>query len=82
MCTDEKNVREYWNSVDNDLELDMDVLDDIQAEAEEIFEFNPWLTYGEPIHKLREWGVSLKEIDLLDESLLSVDQMKAVCIKL
>lgn len=82
MCTNEDNVREYCNKVDNDLELEMDVLDDLHAEAEEIYEVNPWLTYGEPLHRLREWGVNVKEIDLLDETLLSADQMKLVCIKL
>lgn len=82
LCTNEDRVREYWNKVDSHLELEMDVLDDLQAEAEEIFRLNPWLTYGEPLHRLREWGVSVKEIDLLDEALLSADQMKAVCIKL
>lgn len=75
-------MREYCNKVDNDLELEMDVLDDLHAEAEEIYEVNPWLTYGEPLHRLREWGVNVKEIDLLDETLLSADQMKLVCIKL
>lgn len=82
LCTNEEKIRNYWNRIDNDLELEMDVLDDFQAESEEIYEHNPWLNYGEPLHRLREWGVDMKEIDLLDEALLSADQMKAVCIKL
>lgn len=39
---------------------------------------NPWLTYGEPLHRLREFGVHLKELDRIDEAALSADQMRAV----
>jgi hypothetical protein len=34
-------------------ELFMDVIEDPLREAEEIQVNNPWLTYGEPIHRLR-----------------------------
>jgi hypothetical protein len=79
LCTDEDDVAAYWNKVDNELELEMDVLDDLLGEATEISKINPWLTYAEPLHRLREWGVQLKELDLIDEAPLSADQMRAVC---
>ena len=58
LCTDDDRVVQYWNEIDEDLELDMDVLDDLEGEAAEVNEAQPWLTYGAPLHRLREWGTS------------------------
>lgn len=79
LCTDEDRIVDYWNNIDNDLELDMDVLDDLEGEAKEIAAVNPWLNYAEPMHRLREFGIPIKEIDLLDESTLSPDQVRFFC---
>ena len=79
LCTDDDNVVNYWNNVDSELELQMDVLDDLCGEAQEVTEKNKWLTYGEPLHRLREFGVTVKEFDLMDEIQLSKDQMCRVC---
>jgi hypothetical protein len=79
LCTDEERIVNYWNNIDSQLELDMDVLDDLCGEAGECHEANRWLTYGEPMHRLREFGIPVKEIDLLDEALLSLDQIRLFC---
>jgi len=78
LCTDEDRIVEYWNNIDYELELDMDVLDDFVGEADEIYKMNPWLTYGEPIQRLREFGIVIKELDLLDERKLSLDEVRRV----
>jgi len=79
ICTDEESVVNYWNGIDSKLELDMDVLDDLKGEAEEIAQAgNDWVTYGEPLHRLREFGCQLREFDLIDEARLSVEQMLAI----
>jgi len=75
LCTDDPKIVDYWNTIDASLELDMDVLDDFASEAEEIMSVNDWLTYGEPLHRFREFGSHIKELDVLDESTLSPDQM-------
>ena len=82
LCTDDEPILEYWNKVDEDLEIDLDVLDDLQSEAKEIQEANPWLTYPEYLHKWREFGTPSKELDLLDESALSSEQMRVVVCNL
>eukprot|EP01035_Chromulina_nebulosa_P023068 gene23068-29890_t len=79
LCTDDEKIVSYWNNIDKVLELDMDVLDDLFGEAAEVYENNKWLAYGEPMHRLREFGIPVKEIDLLDESVLSLDQIRLFC---
>lgn len=79
LCTGEQRILDYWNAIDQELELNMDVLDDLVGEAKEVVRCNPWLSYAEPLHRLREFGVSLKEMDLLGESLLSKEHLKKIC---
>lgn len=78
LCTDDDKIVNYWNNIDSQLELEMDILDDLFGEAAEVQGANPWLTYAEPMHRLREWGVHLRELDLIDEGKLGVSQMYTI----
>ena len=51
LCTNQKEVIDYWDSIDGQLELDIDVLDDQIGDGEQVLKKNGWLTYGEPIHR-------------------------------
>lgn len=76
LCTDSDDVVDYWNNIDQNVELEMDVLDDLMGECNEVMSANPWLTYAEPLHRMREFGCHRKELDNLDEELLSTDMMR------
>lgn len=78
LCTSDDAIVRYWNNIDSQLELEMDVLDDFASEATEVQSVNGWLTYGEPLHKLREFGLPMKELDMLDEALLDRTQMRTL----
>jgi len=78
LCTDEERIVSYWNNIDKELEINMDVIDDFVSECQEIKKFNSWFTYGEPLHRLREFGIVMKDMDLIDESKLSADQMRNI----
>lgn len=75
LCTDDEKVVSYWNGLDS-LNLSHDLLDDLHREAEEVYRVNPWLTYAEPLHRVREFGVPHEVIDQLDHSLLSLPHLQ------
>lgn len=79
LCTNTENIVEYWNKMDKELEIEMDILDDFVNEARGVHELNPWLTYGEPLHRIREWGIRCPDLDYLDENRLTHQQMYNVC---
>ena len=56
LCTDDERVVQYWNAIDRQLEITLDVLDDLFGEADEVRVHNKWLNYAEPLHRLREFG--------------------------
>ena len=76
LCTNDDNVTSYWENVDKNLELRLDIIDDLVGEAKEVTQYNGWLTYAEPLQRVREFGVHIKEFDLIDEKKLSADNMR------
>jgi hypothetical protein len=79
LCTDEDKVVNFYNDLDAILELSVDVLDDFTAEAKEIHEFNPWLNYALPLHRLREFGSHDRLFDLIDERPFTKSEIRDFC---
>lgn len=77
LCTDESRVIDYWNRVRRDLQADtINIIDDLRGEAAEINKSNPWLTYGEPIQRFREFGTNMPDFNALDEHMLTPRQLR------
>lgn len=76
LCTDDDDVVDFYNNIDSQLEMSLDVLDDFRAEALEVYEHNKWLNYALPLHRMREMGFYHKLFDLIDERSLTRDELK------
>lgn len=79
LCTDDDEVVDFYNQLDEKLELSMDVLDDFTSEAKEVCAVNPWLNYALPIHRMREMGYHDRVFDLLDERALTRTELRDFC---
>lgn len=79
LATDEDDVVDFYNKVDEELELPLEVMDDIKSEAKEIrSQLNGWLTYSPLLHKIREGGTFVKLLDLLDERRLTPTEVSVL----
>lgn len=68
LCSDEDNVVKFYDEIDEEMELPMDVLDDLSGEAKQIAEKgNGWFVYSPLLHRVREAGTLCKLLDDLDE---------------
>jgi hypothetical protein len=82
LCTDEDEVVSFYNELDSELELNMEVLDDFVAEAQEVYEHNKYLNYALPLHRCREMGYHNRLFDLLDERRLTKDELRELFVLL
>lgn len=72
LCTEDDDVVDFYNKVDEELELQMEVIDDHVSEAKEIMAAgNGWFAYTPVLHRIREGGTFLKLLDLVDERRLN-----------
>jgi len=68
LTTDDEDVVDFYNKLDEELEMPLEVIDDMKSEAKEIrTQGNGWFAYSPMIHMMREQGTFVKLFDLLDE---------------
>jgi len=51
VCSDEESVMSFYNDLDSQLELSLEVIDDFLGESREVHQCNPWLNYALPMHR-------------------------------
>ena len=82
LCTNDSTVVDYYNELDSQLELSIEVLDDFKSEATEMHATNPWINYTLQIHRMRELGFQHRIFDLLDERKLTISELREYCFLL
>lgn len=77
LCTDDANVVSFYNRLDEEYELPLDILDDFQSEAQEINNAgNGFFVYTPIMHRIREAGTLFKLLDAIDEQKFSPLEMR------
>jgi len=76
ICTDDRRIVSYYQNVDEQLEMSLELLDDFVREGNEVYYQNKWLNYALPLHQCRELGIQDRILDLIDERRLSVFEVR------
>jgi len=77
LCTDDKWTMDFYNQIDKDLELPLDIIDDFVSEAAEFARAgNGWFSYTPLLHRVREAGTLCRLFDALDEAPLAPSQAR------
>ena len=80
LCTSEQKVVDFWNNLDAQVNLQLEVLDDHLSEAKEVARYNKWINYALPLHRVREMGCSDRVVDLVDERKLTMQEVRQFCL--
>mmetsp|Transcript_22447 Transcript_22447/g.51732 ORF Transcript_22447/g.51732 Transcript_22447/m.51732 type:complete len:268 (+) Transcript_22447:94-897(+) len=81
LCTNQDSVVQFYEDQLDTHNASLDVLDDYTSEARQIFQHNPWLTYGLALHRCREGGLMVGSLihetwmDALDERPLTREEL-------
>jgi len=76
LSTNEDAVVDYWRGLDRRMVLDMDVLSSPYHESIDVHGANAWLSYNYFLHRAREFGITLREVDELHDTPLTTNQLR------
>lgn len=78
LCTNQESIINFWNDIDQEIELSLDVIDGYCSEAKEIYRVNPSICYSKALHQFREFGTLTIEFDHIDERKLNEDSLDKI----
>jgi len=89
LCTDYDYVVDFYNGLhermssasDSNNQFLLDVLDDYESEAKQVYNHNPWLNYALVLHRMREMGLqgSSELLDYLHQRSFTSDEIRSFC---
>ena len=84
LCTEYDPLREFYNVLGENLSekrygVDVDVIEYHAAEAEQVYQHNPWLNYALVLHRIREMGQDHYLFDVLDDRPFTRKEIKQFC---
>jgi len=83
LCTDDERAIHFYKTLELDFQkVDIEILDDFEAEAEEVVTMNPWMNYAMPIQRAREWGFRHPLLATLRERPLTHEELRDFCAML
>jgi len=79
LCTDDDAAMHFWKTLDLDLNVPVEILDDFESEAHQVYSMNPWITYSLPLQRIREWGYRSEILESLRDRPLTIEEMRDCC---
>merc|ERR1739845_81573 len=77
LCTDDDETIKFYNEIDEELELPLDILDDMVSEAQELAACgNDWFAYTPVLHRIWESGALSSILDAMDERQLTPAEVR------
>lgn len=79
LYTEDDEVISFYDQLDMDLELSVDVIEGYFGEAKKVVTMNPWINYGYALHQMREIGLEKRLFDFIDERRLTRSELRQYC---
>ena len=79
LCTNDEASMHFWNTLDLDLGIPVEILDDFEEENRIAYAMNPWCNYCVGVQRAREWGFRSKLFEKLRERPLTHSELHDYC---
>jgi len=79
LCTNDEASMHFWDTLDLDLSIPVEILDDFEEENRMAYATNPWCNYCIGVQRAREWGFRSKLFEKLRERPLTHSEVRDYC---